>query len=334
MLGFGPLGATPLGSAFDEIALARTTDILETVVTRFVDNNQLSILPNYLHHYTSLHTAQKILENDDIRLSHAEYSNDQMEMAQARAVIDEVPKAQAPQSNFLASVQREYGSLAASLDAYVFCMSNGDQDLPSPQDRLSQWRAYGQDGRGVCLSLDASSLAKIVRHTPGLRINPVIYDPTTQLNFVNAIITEGVNLSQAQDPSALSATVGALVFAMPLMKAQGFSEEWEWRLIFMPPAVGPSPKLEFHPRRDFLAPFLRLKYIWNDLRPQLAQIPALRPRPPIGLPTGAPLLQITGVMVGPSVHQSLNLRAMTKLLAQSPRPLAPTASDIPYRSIG
>ena len=124
-------------------------------------------------------------------------------------------------------------------------MSNGDDNLPHPQDRLSQWRAYGQDGRGVCLSLDASSLAKIVKHTPGLRINPVIYDPTLQRNFVNAIITEGVNLSQAQDPSALSATVGALVFATPLMKAQGFSEEWEWRLIFMPPAVGPSPQLDF-----------------------------------------------------------------------------------------
>ena len=108
-IGFRTFGrTTPLGADFDESALARTTDILQTVVTRFVDKKQLSTLPDYLHHYTSLGAAQKILENDDVRLSHAEYSNDQMEMAQARTVIGEVLKAQAPQSNFVASVQREY----------------------------------------------------------------------------------------------------------------------------------------------------------------------------------------------------------------------------------
>jgi hypothetical protein len=119
------------------------------------------------------------------------------------------------------------------------------------------------------------------------------------------------------------------------MKAQGFSEEWEWRLIFTPPVGGPRLTLEFHPRRDFLAPFLRLNYIWNNLRPIFASIPALRPNPPMDapLPASTPLLPITGVMVGPSGHQPLNLRSMTKLLAQTPWTLEPTHSDIPYRSI-
>ena len=170
----------------------------------------------------------------------------------------------------------------------------------------------------------------------GLRINPVIYDRQCQLDFVETILLEGEKLDRAQNPSALAATVGALTFATPLMKAQGFSEEWEWRLIFMPPAGGPRLTLEFQPRRDFLAPFLRLNYIWNDLRPIYAKIPALRPNPPINspLPAGTPLLPITEVMVGPSGHQPLNLGAMTKLLAQTLWPLTPSHSDIPYRSVG
>lgn len=120
------------------------------------------------------------------------------------------------------------------------------------------------------------------------------------------------------------------------MKAEGFSEEREWRLIFMPPISGPPPTLEFNSRRDFLAPFLSLKYIWHTLRPDFEQIPALRLNPPMNvrLPPGQPLLPIVDVMVGPSGHQPLNLKAMKKLLAQTPWRLAPSFSDIPYRSLG
>jgi hypothetical protein len=74
MLGSGPLGASQLGATFDDLALAQTSKILETVVTLFVDQGRLSSLPKHLYHYTSLDTAQKILESDDIRLTHAEYS--------------------------------------------------------------------------------------------------------------------------------------------------------------------------------------------------------------------------------------------------------------------
>jgi len=341
MFGSGPFGSAPFGDVFDDLAFASTSDILQKIVTIWMDEKKLSSLPARLHHYTSLDTAQKILEKDDVRLSHAEYSNDQMEMEQAKRVIAETLETlvqqsqQQPASDFLVAVQKEYLQLAPNLDAYIFCMSEGDQNSAKVQDRLSQWRAYGQDGRGVCLTLDASKLAHLVYYTPGLRINPVIYDRSKQFAFVNAIVSEGLNLNQAGNQSAITATVGALVFATPLMKAPGFSEEREWRLLFMPPAVDPSPRLEFHPRRDFLAPFLRLQYIWNDLGPQLASNQNLRPHPPLNVtrPTGKPLLPIEGVMVGPSGHQPLNLRAMTKLLKQTSWQVTPDTSDIPYRSI-
>jgi hypothetical protein len=340
MLGFGPLGGAPLGAVpdFDTAALAATSDILQSVVTSFVNERLLSAPPSRLHHYTSLATAQKILEGDDIRLSHAEYSNDQMEMAQAKEVISRILTLQAGNSNFLAEVFTQYANIAPNLDAYIFCMSEGDDQVALPQDRLSQWRAYGQDGRGICISLNSVRLSHLSYFTPGLRINPVIYPANLQNRFIEAILREGVQMNGGgnPNPTAVAATVGALAFATPLMKADGFREEREWRLIFMPPANGPQPALKFHPRRDFLAPFVELRYIWNTLRPELNAITAIRRTPPINVlePTGAPLLPIEEVMVGPSGHQPLNIRAMTKLLNQTPWPLIPTQSAIPYRAVG
>lgn len=183
MFGSGP-GATPVNADYDALALARTSEILHKVVTRFANQEKL-VFPKRLHHYTSLDTAQKILEKDDVRLTHAEYSNDQMEMLRARTVISEELDRRASASVFFRNVAVGYALLEPDLDAYVFCMSEGKKGATKPQDRLSQWRAYGQDGRGACISLDAERLAHFAYHMAGLRINPVIYNPVRQLDFVN-----------------------------------------------------------------------------------------------------------------------------------------------------
>jgi hypothetical protein len=281
-----------------------------------------------------LEVAQPVIEEDDVRLSHAEYSNDQMEMRAAETVIRSTLSF-APQSQFVTDVEVTYGTLAPDLDAFIFCMSTGTQGRPNPQDVLSQWRAYGQDGRGISLTLETKGITDLVQRTPGLRINPVIYDKALQVQLIQDILAEGLARHNSGDPNAVAATIGALVFTMPLMKAAGFAEEREWRLIFMPPAGGPPPKLGFQPRRDFLAPFISLEYIWRDLREKLIEIPALAetlPRPMTPF-TWTKIIPITEVMVGPSGHQLLNKRSIAKLLAQANRPVSVSASDIPYRSL-
>ena len=92
--------------------------------------------------------------------------------------------------------------------------------------------------------------------------------------FVDAILNKGFAAHQRGAPNAGEAAVAALVFATPWMKAPGFAEEKEWRLIFMPPGK-PSPELCFYLRRDFLAPFIKLSHVWNVLRPEMLQNPDL-----------------------------------------------------------
>ena len=90
---------------------------------------------------------------------------------------------------FFGQVLDEYQSAAPNLDAFIFCMSTGlTSSAPPPQDMLSQWRAYGQDGRGICLTFDGSDLSRLVANTPGLRLNPVIYNRTTQKRFVDEFL--------------------------------------------------------------------------------------------------------------------------------------------------
>jgi hypothetical protein len=151
--------------------------------------------------------------------------------------------------------------------------------------------------------LDGNHLARLVLNTPSLRINPVIYDRNTQVMFIDAILNRGFAAHQSGAPNAREAAIAALVFATPLMKAPGFAEEREWRLIFMPAGIGTPPQLGFHPRRDFLAPFITLGHIWNDLRLAMLKIPDLDAtlgpaplRPSANVP---PLVPITKVRIGP-----------------------------------
>jgi len=67
----------------DAEVLDTTNKILETVVTKLWPHEP----PKKLYHYAALEKLQKIFEFDDLRLSHAEYSNDQGELAQAKTVI-------------------------------------------------------------------------------------------------------------------------------------------------------------------------------------------------------------------------------------------------------
>lgn len=331
MLGFGAVGELAIGQV-GRGARALTSDILQQVVTQLVDVDKvLPALPPRLHHFTALATAAQIIENDNVRLSHAEYSNDQTEMAQAKDLITAALKNRSGQT-FFVDVLAEYEKRAQDLDAYIFCMS---MDKPNvEQDILSQWRAYGQDGRGIALTLDAGQLSRLIQNVPMMRINPVIYQSAIQQQFVDMILAVGFASSGA-NPQAVDATAAALVFATPLMKAAGFEEEQEWRLVFMPPLLDPTPTLRYHPRRDFLAPYFDLTYIWNKLVPQMLAIPELRSTLPTHLPTvNLPLVPIKKMMIGPSGHQSLNVRAFNKLLAQSNRGgVTVQHSQIPYRSL-
>ena len=99
-------------------------NIQQEVVTEFVDEKKLlSSPPSELHHFTSLEAACRIIAKDDIRLSHAEYSNDQTEMEEAKELIKRELSSRSPTDFFFAQISSKYEQLSPELDAYIFCTS-------------------------------------------------------------------------------------------------------------------------------------------------------------------------------------------------------------------
>ena len=323
---------------FDVNTFLMKKKILEKVITSLYDEERLPKPPSTLYHYSSLEVIQKILASDDVRLSHAQYSNDQTELSEAKSLIHD--RLDHKKNPFNKVVAEAFLKRADEVDAYIFCMTSGDQSRENPQDLLSQWRAYAQDGRGGALTLEMRQISALVHHFPELRVNPVLYDPNLQCSFIDCILDSGEALQAANHSSqtvAVAATVESLIFALPLMKHPGFSEEREWRMIFMPfTDSGPTaPTVKFQPRRDFIAPFLEFRHLWNHIRPEMIKMIGSHYKPPINVPEPDQnrLIPATGLMIGPSIHQQLNTRAMTKAVAQSSRNFSVDASVIPYRSL-
>lgn len=61
--------------------------ILEKVLTHDLPDLAAN-RPTVLYHYSALETIQKIVEYDNVRLSHAEYSNDRHELLDAITLIE------------------------------------------------------------------------------------------------------------------------------------------------------------------------------------------------------------------------------------------------------
>jgi len=290
-------------------------EIVDIIIQRYALHDKR---PNLLHHYTSVDAALKILTERDLWFCHCEYLNDTSEIHNSASLIrDRLALFVKGAVNSRAEHQF-YTDIVSGLDAqiqlyeaFVFCMSEGDINKGiNSQDVLSSWRAYGKDGRGVCLTYESQHFLIVTRSLTGFRLSRVIYDEQIQIKIVDSIINEGyVKCSKANDrKEAVNGTVGALMFMMPAMKNAAFEEENEWRVIYLPEDEDPkTSRRKFYVRDGLIVPYYSLWYPDDD---------KICPTP-----------QVAEIMVGPSTHQALNLRSLEFHRATA----ATKASRIPYR---
>jgi hypothetical protein len=189
-------------------------------------------------------------------------------------------------------------------------MSEGKLGI-NGQDVLSAWRAYGKDGRGICLSFESQHFISFSKGAIGFRLSRVIYDDRLQAQIVDELLNEGYKLCcrMNDQKEAIKCAVAALMFVMPILKHPDFAEEKEWRLIYLPKDEDPSASnRKFFVRGDLIIPYYSMRNTSDD---KVSSTP-----------------QIAEIMVGPSTHQALNLRSIEFLRARA----AVKSSHIPYRS--
>jgi hypothetical protein len=219
--------------------------------------------PPLLHHYTSLSAALSIIQTRDIWLCHCEYLNDAPEITRASSKIKERTAFVLNSANsrleqqFYADVSAGFASQSQLYEAFVFSTSEGKPGI-NGQDVLSAWRAYGKDGRGICLSFESQHFITFSKGTTGFRLSRVIYDDWLQAQIVDELLNEGYRLyCTTNDPKeAIKSAVAALMFVMPILKHPDFAEEKKWRLIYLPADEDPSAsKRKFFVRDDLIIPY-------------------------------------------------------------------------------
>jgi hypothetical protein len=203
-----------------------------------------------LAHYTSISTLEKILKTDELWLSNPLFMNDLEEVRFGisqgvtlfeQSGIIEGSCGSSERINHIRSAFHYYLNEFDTkhvFDTYVFCLTRHE---PANTDGLlSMWRAYGGQGNGAALIFNTSLITAVNPESP-LLIAKVRYAPSdARVSFLSEKLREWcgiVKFNSIPDDKLYVAAFQLFnllkVYALT-SKHNGFSEEEEWRIIYMP----------------------------------------------------------------------------------------------------
>ena len=194
--------------------------------------------PEHLFHYTDLEGVKGIFTSRTLWMSKFTASNDISEILLAiehfqSFVARKAAEFTADEGDFL----REAADQLESFRRTNVCLAS----FCEQHDLLSQWRSYGNDGRGIALGFNSERLVDLA-HRNGLRLFSAAC--TTRPRTSASRATSSIRCSRRSAPrlpterrraapSSRSSTPMFLVVA-PVIKDHRFVEEREWRLVSNP----------------------------------------------------------------------------------------------------
>ena len=242
----------------------------------FDNRERLKKNPPLLAHYTSIEVLEKIIRDEEIWLSNPLYMNDLEEVRFGliegqnlflTSQLVSLAAGTAQRTERLRDAFTHYYQMFDSegaLDIYVFCLCEHARE--NNDGMLSMWRGYGGHGNGAALIFETAALPD--PPAAPLYISRVRYGSRDdRLTFLNQLLTEWSaivrGLALADDALYLAAYAFFIIlkiFALTT-KHDGFLEEMEWRVIYVPEndpnnllqdrlsysigAQGVEPKLKF-----------------------------------------------------------------------------------------
>ena len=223
-------------------------DQYKTLHARFENHTRLQNDPPLLAHYTSIPVLEKILRDKEIWLSNPLFMNDLHEMRfglnEGALIFDDndlLKEAGGSSERALKLAQyfKFYFSkfdTEAAFDTYIFCVSEHDKD--DRDGLLSMWRGYGSQGNGAAIVFNPANVTFIPNSILTLAI--VSYGTTekriTELRDALkrwAQITASLEIPDSKLHLASHAAFAFLRNYALTTKHSGFSEEREWRLIYL-----------------------------------------------------------------------------------------------------
>ena len=190
--------------------------------------------PRHLFHYTDLEAVKGIFTSKSLWLSKFTSSNDISEIRLAithfQAFVEkEARDVAADEAKLLRDAARQLeGYRRINICLASFCEEN---------DLLSQWRSYGNDGRGVALGFDSKSLAGIAKRHE-LSLYRCVYAPKEHERIAADLVAMLLKSFRARKPRTagqrdelLAQFHSLFLHVAPVIKDHRFGEEREWRLV-------------------------------------------------------------------------------------------------------
>lgn len=193
-----------------------------------------------LYHYCSVDAFVNILKTNSIWLTHAREMNDSREDTLFRKplkiALQSFENRSEPEKQLLQRIVDEYVNRVEF--PYVACFSR-DEDM------LSQWRAYGDNGKGVAIGIKLGALPHfdlLMQEHGKIISRPVIIDEMSynqeddEVEFMKKILSGClINYQKGKSENeVIRQGIVALNRLSIFAKDKGFEEEHEVRLVYHP----------------------------------------------------------------------------------------------------
>lgn len=290
-----------------------------------------------LAHYTSVNVLEKILAHNEMWFSNPLYMNDWEELqygmnigaAEFRASAQILDACNSPEihQKLVGEFDRLFRDFDTkhAMDTYVLCFSEHSKD--NEDGMLSMWRGYGAGGAGVALVIDTSKMSSI-EQSP-LILRPVRY--MSQLErvswvdeklFVLADIIRAHPTTEDNLRYVAHYWIERLKLFSLFTKHNGFSEECEWRVVYMS---------ERDKERNFagmLGYLITARGVEPKLKLRLSEIPGI-------VDSSISIEALTyRIILGPSISTVMARTAICRMLELNGKESLVkylVASSIPYR---
>ncbi len=279
-----------------------------------------------LYHYTSFSTINEVLKTNSLRACDLKRLNDKNEHKIWFMVFEEAVASITSFNDsdrvldileFIKKRIDEY----KKLDCFVTCFSK-------ERDLLSQWRAYGDDGEGICIGFDSVELLNLLYQNNTTSQNfsllngsldydyhRVCYDVRRKILDICKLYLESDMRfeefsNQVDKLNTLNDICEQIFFRIQDLKDSSFFEEKEFRLFWQQDTKGQGKKVNTFEKNKRIIPFVELDFGNNKI-------------------------PIKEIIVGPAVHEKQEtIEGIKKVLEHyglDVNSINIVASKIPYR---
>jgi len=194
--------------------------------------------PPLLYHYTSSNGLKGIIKGD-IWITKIHYMNDSSELNLAfKYIREEIELQKSSPYNRKRSIGDLNEMLRAleSIEKINVAVASFTENI----DDLNQWRGYCKMGDGYCIGFEYEKLKKHIDKHPNYKLVRCLYKEDEHRNLIKELVNSKDSYNLPQNPSPEDIFAQAENFRKetlsiaPRIKANGFKDEKEWRLISAP----------------------------------------------------------------------------------------------------